>query len=174
MWIAKYTAARTLIWLAAFAVPVQGLPPAACGCTKTAATNCCERSPISAGRCPCTGAQVCRCGESSSCHNPSPTCCSKQNAAPSCCHCCSSSGNSGTCPCGSNCQCGKSNAPEAPATPPTENNNSSERIVADATSAGSFAGLYSPDMTQRNLDFNVRAAALGALDRCVVLCRFTI
>ena len=175
MWITEHIAARTLIWLAAVAIPVQGLPPAACACTKVVSETCCASSQNSPGRCPCMGAEICRCGESSRCHKPSPSCCSEQNAAPSCCHsCCCSRDSNGTCPCGSHCQCGKNDAPKAPATPPTENNNSSERIVADATSAGSFADLYNPDMTQRNLDFNAGAAALGALDRCVVLCRFTL
>jgi hypothetical protein len=174
MWITKHTAARTLIWLAAFAAPVQGLPPAACECTKVAATNCCDRSPISPGRCPCTGAEVCRCGESSLRHKTSHSRCSEQNAPRGCCHCCCTNDNAGTCPCGAYCHCGKSDAPKAPATPPTESNNSFERIVADVTSAGSFADLSTPDATQQHLDVHSGTAALSVLDRCVVLCRFTI
>lgn len=175
MWITKFTAARTLIWLAAFAAPVQGLPTVACACTKTATKDCCASREISSGRCPCTGADVCRCGESSPCHKSSRSRCSEQSAAPSCCHgCCCAKGSNGTCPCGANCQCGKNDSPEAPATPPTENNNSSERIVADATSAGSFTELYNPEETRRYLDLNTGAASLGALDRCVVLCRFML
>ena len=181
MWITKYTAARTLVWLAAIAMPLQSSPAAACGCTNSDAPACevggalTGSAESSVGRCPCTGAEVCRCGESSPCHESSRSCCSKQNAAPSCCQdSCCSKGSSGSCPCGANCQCGKSDAPEAPRTPPTENNNSSERIVADILSVGLFAGIYSPDTTGQHFNISTDAAALAALDRCVVLCRFTI
>lgn len=174
MWITKYTAARTMIWLAAFAVPVQGLPPEACACTKAATADCCANRQASPRRCPCTGAEVCRCGESSPCQKSSHSCCSEQKIAPSCCpDCCCSSGCNGKCACGPNCQCRKNDAPKALETPPTENENSTERIVADANSAGLLTDLYIPSTTRQHLRFYTVAAALGALDRCVVLCRFT-
>ncbi len=182
MHMTRHTAARTLVWLATIAMPLQSLPTAACGCTTSGAQACevggalAGSGELSVGRCPCTGAEVCHCGELSPCRKSSShSCCSEKSASPSCCHgCCCSRGNTGTCPCGANCQCGNSDAPKAPPTPPTENNDSSERILADILSVGSFAGIYSPDATRQHLDIYPVAAALDALDRCVVLCRFTL
>lgn len=181
MWISEHIVARTLIWLAALAIPVQGLSWPTCGCTKSAtcsvsgegqASGCCAHSKSRAGRCPCTGAAVCHCGEASPCHKPAHACCSKRNSTPSCCHCCCSKGNRGTCPCGANCQCGKNNAPEVPATPPNQN-QSPERIVADGVTVGCSADLNLADTTSQHVDVCVGATAISALDRCVILCRFT-
>ena len=182
MWIAQHLAARMLVWLAAMAVPVQGLPTDGCICTsvssasdKTAPTanNCCASSHASCGRCPCTGAEVCRCGQSSLCHKPSHSCCAGHRAKASCCSdCCGSNGTHGTCPCGEDCQCGKNDTPKTPATPPVEP-NSPERIVADSAMAISSAVVYQRSALRQHVDFCMEIDSLAALDRCVILCRFT-
>ena len=172
---ANRAAARMLIWLAAFATPLQGLSPVAGACTRTASLSCCGSDLVNARRCPCTGAEVCRCGQSSSSRESSHSCCSRQNAVSSSGNCCCcASGRDKTCPCGTNCQCGKSDAPQPPATLPAANANDSERIIASATSSVSFAGSCRPDAAQQHTDVSAETVALRALDRCVVLCRFAL
>lgn len=183
MWITQHLAARTLVWLAAVAIPMQSLQSAAsgCACLKTcfeavdrSQGSCCASGQPSPGRCSCTGAMVCRCGETSPCHRQAHACCSGQRAKASCCsggRC--SPTRDGTCPCGANCHCGENNVPEAPATPPVEN-YSPERIVAASASAVSCAIVHQLVTTRQHLDVCAAADALSALERCVTLCRFTI
>lgn len=199
MWITQHIAARAFVWLAAMAIPLQGVPSVSCGCTsdtscckevqqsrgccgaggcsasETVAAGCCSEQTLSP--CRCTGAKICRCGETSSCHQESSSdqnssCCSGKNAGNSCC----SSGDSGctTCSCGDSCQCGKSqnNAPAAPAAPPVEN-NSPERVLADSAAA-SCETAYLNSATRRHFNVRTELDALSAHDRCVSLCRFTI
>jgi hypothetical protein len=188
MWITRHIFGRTLVWLTAVTLPVQGLPAAHCGCissgqslkTNGESPDCCAGNLIatnrpeinccsepSAGRCPCTGAEVCRCGETSSCCQQRLACCSAGDASGSSCQC-------GTgCQCGDNCQCGKNNVPAEPAIPPVEN-SSPERILADSVGAAAFVTFYLPATTRQRLDLHAGADALTALDCCVALCRFTL
>ena len=193
MWITNNIAARTFVWFAAMAIPMQSMPVAECGCTSnatcsnkveqlkgsycassssafesTSATCCSQRA---AGPCRCTGAKVCRCSEASPCHQQSRTCCSGNKASDSCC---SSDKSGSSCSCGDNCQCGKNNTPAEPAVPPAES-NSAERILADSAQAASSEAAYLSSLTTRQyLELSVRVDVLSALDRCVTLCRFTI
>ncbi len=183
MWITQHIAARTLVWLAAMVIPVQGFPSVACGCTRdttaieesVSSQACCNAtSQTTSSRCPCTGANICRCGEDSSCKRQDRTCCSARTALHSCCSgsgcaCCAE----GTCSCGANCQCGNNNAPTNPVAPPVEN-NSNERIVADSTALASLATIYQPCPTRHQLDVSAGTDASSSLDRCITLCRFTI
>jgi hypothetical protein len=201
MWITQQITARIFVWLAAVVIPFQGVPSTTCGCTtagvrshetnvtqsccdsslatpgKTSA-SCCSQKRI--GRCCCTGAKVCRCGEGSPCRRQSRACCSVQATNGSCC-----SGSDSVarqkagcqcgadCPCGANCQCGKPNAPSEPAAPPVEN-SSPERIVASSAAVASLATVCQPSTTRQHLDRCAKADALAAVDRCITLCRFTI
>jgi len=189
MWMTKHIIGRTLVWLAAVTIPVQGLPAAQCGCSSSGqtleeanekssaccagnliATNrpeayCCSQ-PI-AGRCPCTGAEVCRCGETSSYCQQRPACCSVGDASGSSCQC-------GTgCQCGDNCQCNQDSVPAQPAIPPVEN-SSTERILTNSAATASCGIVYLPSATRQHLDLHAGANALTALDCCVALCRFTL
>lgn len=195
MWFAQHFAARVLVWLAAAAIPAQGLPPVPCGCTKavhrsieltpshccccarggasrTSAKGCCGKQR--AGRCPCTGAEVCHCGQACASRQPTHECCRAQRMGGTC-HCAGIRCHDGdcTCPCGPNCQCGKNNAPPEPAAPPVEH-HSPERVLADAIAVASSVTVQYPPATLRHLDVCAAADALAAVDRCVVLCRFTI
>ncbi|QDV73791.1 hypothetical protein Spa11_19900 [Botrimarina mediterranea] len=186
-----HIAARTLVWLAAIAMPLQGVQTSACGCTNssTQASNathsggparCCGKPTT--GACPCTGAELCRCGKDSSCCQPKASCCSTalpKCSGASCCHgrsCCSGgseeTSNNG-CSCGDNCQCGQSDSPSQPSTPPAED-TPTERVLLALTmpSAPNGVALSLPERCR--FDFLALAASLPAVDRCVSLCRFTL
>ena len=175
---------RTLIWLTAILVPVQGLPAAACGCASgkrcdqkvEQSSNCCGASSSDAaathnccqsqstGACRCTGAKVCRCGENSDC-----------KSAESCCGtdaCCSNEGGS-ACSCGTNCQCGSNHMPEKPVAPPVEN-NTAEKVASDSVLTVSLSTVYEPPAARRTPQTSVETDVLAALDRCAALCRFTL
>lgn len=183
MYITHHIAARTLIWLAAIAIPMQGVPTVACNCSRVThspkeiepSQGCCSSaSQQGLCRCPCTGATVCHCGEDSSCKQQTHSCCSESPEKKSCCSggtcpCCAE----GNCSCGANCQCGKSSAPTEPVCPPVEN-NSPERIIADSTALVSLATIYQPCPTRHYLSVSADSALLTSLDRCITLCRFTI
>jgi len=167
MYFTQPITTRLIAWLAAIAIPFQGLPAASCGCVRTsgAAESCCSQP--STGQCPCTGAAVCRCGESSSCCQPEPSCCSGDSTSESSCQC-------GTgCQCGDNCQCGKSKVPTKPAAPPAEN-SSPERIATDSTSAATVSAVFLPAFSRQHLELSAGAIALTAHDSCARLCRFTL
>ena len=193
MWITHNIAARTFVWFAAMAIPLQGVPTAECGCTSNATCSnkveqlkgfCCassssafESTPATccgqkaAGPCRCTGAKVCRCSEASLCHQQSRTCCSVHKASNSCC---SGDKCATDCSCGDNCQCGKNNTPAEPAAPPAGNSSPERILVGSAEAASSEAAYLSSLATRQHLELSVGMDALSALDRCVTLCRFTI
>ncbi len=171
MWLTQSTTAqpmmaRIIVWLAAIAIPFQGLPSAACGCVQVAtletaeAPSCCSQPQADQPAC-CSGAEVCRCGEASSCCQAKPSCCSDQTSSEA------------GCQCGDQCQCGTSNAPTRPAVPPVEN-NSPERIALDSAATAFFGSVFLPSTTRQHLGLSVGAHALTAHDCCVSLCRFTL
>lgn len=159
MWITRTLTARTLIWLAAIAVPVQGLWAASCGCSSSKASCqeerskrcCCSVDKLRAGRCCAARRQA----------TASHSCCSK-----------SESGNESTCSCGIRCQCGKTND-QKPATPPAEN-TTAEKVSSDSTTSLSVETVVPMQFTQRYAVTSFDADSLAALDRCVSLCRFTL
>jgi len=145
MWVIRTITARTFLWLAAMAIPFQGLPSATCGCDS-----------------------VDRWIETSSCCQQELACCSSEISPESGCQC------STGCQCGDNCQCSvSSHAPSEPVIPPFEN-NSPERILADSIGSASLVTLRLPSATRQHTDSYVRANARTALDCCVALCRFTL
>lgn len=191
MWITRGITARTLIWLAAMTVPVQGLPAASCGCatsdqsrcqTVEQSKRCCATTAVTtkhsccqeqiAGPCRCTGAKVCRCGDKNPCRERAHACCTERATTHSCCSSCDTAGES-ACPCGINCQCGQSKEPSKPAAPPVEN-NTAEKVASDSVSTVSLATVVQPPIARRTLDSSAMTDALAALDRCATLCRFTL
>jgi len=163
MWTTQNIAARTFVWLATLAIPIQGLPSSACGCTQ--APVC--ASEVIASPCSCTGEKMCRCGVASSCCQPKTSCCSSKTSSAASCQC------GDQCQCGDNCHCGESSVPTKPKAPPVEK-NSPERIVTDAAAAASFGAVFLPSTTRQHLDLSAGAHALTAHDCCVALCRFTL
>ncbi len=173
MWITQPVATRIFVWLAAIAIPFQGLPSVSCGCTRAeifsyeaSTTRSCSSKPA-AGRCSCTGASVCRCGESSSCCQEGLADGSTGDVSDSSCQC-------GTgCQCGNDCHCGDNNVPTKPAVP-LSGNNSPERTVADIAGTADFVSFYLPSTTRQPVDVHAGAYTLSALACCVALCRFTL
>ena len=157
MWITRDIVARTLIWLAAIAVPVQGLPAASCGCAsdktscKAGDACCCSAEIVRRGRCCCTTRQV----------GTAHSCCSK-----------AAGGQESACKCGLNCQCGKPKQPK-PATPPVENNRT-EKVASNSFTTVSVAIVYRPETTRRRDGRCAHVDVVTALDRCTSLCRFTL
>jgi hypothetical protein len=195
MGITRDTIARMLVWVTALTVPVQGLPAASCGCasSKTGCHKeeqsdaCCPaggRKAVGNARhgycqrqshepCRCTGAKVCRCGESSRCRNETK-CCGASNATIEGYHGWSVSVASapGRCTCGLNCQCGTTSQQE-PATPPVQK-NPTDKVASDWLTTLSVAAVCRPQSTRRQVDARSFARAVTALDRCASLCRFAI
>jgi len=149
MWITRLIAVRAFVWLAAIAIPFQGLPSATCGCTSIA---------------PPTETSSC-------CQQEEPSCCSvdvSSVSSESGCQC------STACQCGDNCQCSvSSDSPTEPVAPPAES-NSPERILVDSVGSASFATFCLPSTTRQHSDHYAGANARTALDCCVSLCRFTL
>ena len=161
MWTTKYIAVRSLIWLAALAVPIQGLPAADCGCASSkkccqgyeqSAGCCCSEVKVREGRCCCSGKRVVA----------ERSCCCQVGITP----------DSSGCNCGSNCPCDQEHQPE-PATPPVEN-EPSQKVVGEMASAISAPTTYQPDRPQSQHDASLEADFHSSLDRCACLCRFTL
>ena len=159
MWITRNITARTLIWLAAVTVPVQGLPAPSCGCTGGEA--CCKQQHVRG--CCCSARKVrerCCC------------CASLQAGAGSSCCSEAESGQDSSCNCGLDCQCGKATQQE-PATPPVEDNQT-EKVVGDSLTTTTRATFGQPQTTRRREYESAGVVAVTALDRCTSLCRFTL
>lgn len=169
MWNLRNITARTLIWLAAIALPVQTLPAASCGCSgSTTSCNkaegtsgcCCSQEKVRQGRCCCSRKLAASRG----------SCCSGNRQVTTTGYCCSQ-GESG-CTCGVTCRCGTTKQP-TPAAPPVEN-NSSDSLAYVSHSASPAATADQPKATRRQDDSSSVSDALAALDRCVSLCRFVL
>lgn len=156
----KQIATRTLIWLAAILIPLQGIPAPACGCF---ASNECSQSSTQIRSCCCSEEAV----------SQGQCCCSRREAGAT--HpCCSgvSSGQDSTSQVACNCQCGKTNQ-DIPATPPVENNQL-EKVLTDAPVVSSLGTTYQPKATSQQGVVSSVATPLAALDRCISLCRFSL
>lgn len=160
MWTSKYIAARTLIWLAAIAAPVQELPAESCGCVGRTAS--CQRHVESKSSC-CRSAAKAREG-----------CCSAQRKTAIVHACCGDqTGQKSTCNCGLSCQCGKSK-PAQPTAPPVEINSPTEKVVSDGALAVFISGVVLPEVPPQRIDASFELGTVTALDRCASLCRFTL
>lgn len=164
----KNTLARTLIWLAAISVALQSLPTTcACSdCTAFVETGpgnrncCCAAAKVREGRCCC-----CR-------RKASAGTCQGVDARHSCCKSRHAKPASG-CSCGLNCQCGKSKQP--PTTPvPVENTSPTEKVNKDTLSVAYVATASQAGVRTHNDGVANAIPAIGALDRCVNLGRFTL
>lgn len=202
MWTTRHIAARTLIWLAAIALPVQSLPAASCGCASgssccqngelsdcrfqdgdtskhgccntASAKGCCSQS--SGGQCRCTGAAVCRCGKSSSCKKAT-ACCGAKATKTSCCstaqHACGESG--GQCQCGSFCMCNVGGTPKLPpAEPVSPERSSSDQLIALLTLDVATGDVLAMPPKRPAASTIGEAIAATSLDRCIELSRFTL
>lgn len=164
-----HIAARTLIWLAALTMPVQGISMASCGCCSS--ESCCASAEQSAccccstarsgngGRC-CAGKRL----ESGRLQRSIP----HESGASSCEFC--QTGSDRTC--GPTCQCGKAQQ-SAPATPPVES-NVAENLAMDLVSSPIVATAYQPQVTRQHDAPSSASDGLAVMDRCVSLCRFTL
>ncbi len=157
----KHIAARSLVWLAAIAIPVQGLPAASCGCTGSSA-----RCP---GKPPC---QRCCCSEKKV--RDGQCCGTRPEAKPNHCGCSNQESSYGSaCKCGVTCQCGKASLPK-PTTPPPVQYRIVEKIVSDAVSAISLLATCEPAVVTRDNEACIEFNACTAQEHCVSLCRFTL
>ena len=160
MWKMKRIAARTLIWLVAIAIPVQGLQAASCAsnCNK-----CCSQD----------NEQSHCCGRSAEKRRDGRPCCAlrRVSVSRSCC-CKTQSGQDSRYKGGVNCQCGKTKEPK-PATLPVDN-NPAEKIGGESASTVFVTAVCQPQAPRRQNAASIELDALAALDRCSSLCRFTL
>ncbi len=196
MWTTRNIAARTLIWLAALAIPVQSLPAASCGCvsglesgdqadcrcseerdagptgcaSQASRPSCCSKK--SSGPCRCTGAAICRCGNDSACRTTSSTCCSKTASTNGCC--CSEKGD-GSCQCGPFCTCDMSDSQKLPPAEPLSPDQSSSEQLTASLSADAATGevVFMPPVRPAGSSPSDSIAATS-LDRCIALSRFAL
>jgi len=197
MWNNQHILGRTLIWLAAVAIPLQGLPKICCGCQEVGATrsNCCrqkansssccaarkaERSrscrPSSIGRCPCTGAADCPRRANGKCHDSQTrSCCSKQQRS-SCCaaggeNCC----QNGSCACGPFCGCKAYRANELPpVAPPTSERMSSDQVASSLLTNVSTGLVLPPPTVAASSMFDEGRSAATSLSCCIRLSRLML
>lgn len=153
-------ALRTLVWLAALALPVQAIPASSCGCSR--GVSGCQAGQR--GQCCCSADTVqqgaCCCGRT------------KTESGPSCCKRAVTSRDSG-CKCGVNCQCGKAQQPPPAAPAPTEN-SPAEKITCEMALAP-FATVGSQTIATPSGDTQpLESDARTAQEHCVCLCRLTL
>lgn len=188
MSIAQSIAARSLIWLTAVMMPMQVVAQTSCGCVtsesayqdqgKTAGCchranekepgklkhNCCRQ--LALGPSHSTGTKIHR-GEVTRCDHPEVA---------TGCRCTAASSavlGSSQCGCGQSCRCGTKETPK-PATPPTESNDSTQKVVNSTTSVASVVTACPTRSTQYRTSRSSEAVTVTALDRCISLCRFTL
>jgi len=157
MRITSNIAVRTLLWLAALALPVQSVAGASCRCDGVNSKSHCSGSEETRSCCCSTTLAP----EGGSCCVARP-----EISAGSCCE------TESACSCGGSCQC-ETLQPLAPLTPPTED-NTAEQLTRASVSL-SFVWAASPlPMARNHSRWSSTFEALGATDRCVSLCRFTL
>lgn len=154
---------HTFLWLAAVAVPIQGLPSVSCGCASARA----GQSQIEA-----SGGNDC-CSDTAELVENS--CCaarSSKSDVDGCC-CCRNGNRSSTCQCGDDCRCGKSTDPK-PAVPPAPNTNTTQKITSIVL-VTSAVGLYvTPPGREDDQGSLTHIICVPAAQKCVHLCRFTL
>ncbi len=163
MWITQQILTRSIAWLAAIAISLQGVPLSACGCSSSAVaslSSCCGGTDAVA--------EADCCGVSGALESQESLCCSSESTLSRDCSC------SAGCQCGEDCQCGeKSETPAAPTTPPEES-NSPERVLADAVETASYTVTEFLAETRQRPVSSTGIFPPTALDNCVVLCRFIL
>lgn len=150
-------AARLVIWLIAITMPVQGLPAADCGCS-----GVCIETESKTDR-PTDGCALAK-REAGDC------CCSKQHpvAKPTCCR----ENLDSQCQCGEDCRCGTDDLPQ-PSVPVSQESATEKTAQAANPANGEFL-LPAPRTTGGRFKATLKVNASTALDRCVLLCRFTL
>lgn len=198
MWKIKHILGRTLIWLAAIAVPLQGMPSVSCGCQDDGAPHgkCCPKTADSSscccaardanqsrccrssstGRCRCTGAAVCRCGARSKCHNCHARSCCSRERRPSCCatngeNCCQHS----SCTCGPFCNCKASPANDLPpVAPPTSERTPSDQFASSLLTSVTTGLIPPPPTVALSPVMGDDHDAASGLPCCIRLSRFML
>ena len=128
----------------------------------------------------------CNCGPAHASTTPSQSgascCCQSTSRSKSCCSsqldtsaasCCSSSKTS---PCGPNCHCGcsRKDSPQPPQTPQPASSNPYEQVTWGLTAPAATAGYAAlGDFSPIELNQFQQLISVSALDRCIVLSRFT-
>ena len=158
MWVTETTVARTLVCIAVFMLPMQGLSSASCCCASDetccqqaqSKTCCCSARKVSEGRCCCSGRA----------EQPAHSCCGKtRNKAIAC-------------KCGLNCQCEHTSQP-SPAPLPVERNSQTEKVAGEALSLSLETNFKRSD-TACPKAMMADGHSLDAVDRCVSLCRLIL
>ena len=177
------TTCRTFVWAVILMTPVQSLPAATCGCGTSNScgeqeeqfNGCsCSVQLVRSGRCCCAKKRTAesrrRCCKS----RPKGSCCRAGKLIGKNSTCCSSKNGEqrSSCDCGIDCQCGKSHQPR-PTAPPVEN-NTAEKLASNSITIAPAGFVCTTQNTQRYRVASTARDAVGALDRCVSLCRFTI
>ena len=142
------TTSKTIGWLLAVLLPLQGMPSASCGCSVQMKTS--ARASVERPACGCQTATRLPV-------EPTPThsCCGQQPARTCCC-------------CGTACQCKKGDSsPERKQRPFEQQNQASPFVAAPAFAFQLIGG----DLGTRYEEAGTHVALSGA-DRCILLCRF--
>jgi hypothetical protein len=160
MFTTHHLAVRLLIWLAAIATPLQGLPTATCGCSDSRGSRDTSRHA------------QCGCCSASAIHGKG--CCSPQtedNRSP----CCSPTEGHrrSSCQCGVNCRCGEQPQP-VPATPAGDHDSGGDKTGFSATSTPICAAISPLGIAAGRVQLSIEAISPSALERCIFLCRFTL
>jgi hypothetical protein len=152
---------NTLIWLAALAVPLQGLCTVSCACAIAGGVDA-QSAERESGCCSEQVASV-----DSSCCGPS----SQSGDAERCC--CSQGNRTGSCCCGADCQCGQEKNPKpADSSPPI--NESTQKIASTLVSSSTIGWSFSPPSRKNYQGTTTHIHCVSAADRCAFLCRFTL
>lgn len=155
----KRLATLAIVWLAAIALVIPVIPAAACDCSTDSNSSIASKL----------------------CSKPGMSCCDRAARVPSFCNsqsremarlCCSITTGDAGCKCGTSCSCGRDRSPESPpANPPSK---SQRAFASDAAGDSSiWTTTSAPPVTHFVFQF-APAAAATALDRCAILCRFTL
>lgn len=156
MWTTHNFAARTLIWLAVIAIPMQSLPASTCECSKD--ERCCQDKLQSGGCCLSSKAHGHRrCGDEDA-TLVTKTCCGNHRI-----------GHDSPCKCGVNCQCSKSR-PSKPIAPAVEK-NATKNVVNETVS---MVAVHCPGAVRGFYETSAAGDALAGLNVCISLCRFTL
>ena len=153
------------VWLALTTLTFQCVAISACDCSRTGSSTCCSdgdgpQRAVTSG-CGRSKQTSCRSVRTSS----QPTCCFLNTGA-SCC-------GDTFCACGVTCECGNSRPTNPPQIPTPVDRDTHDAIEFDLTAAAaSFASAIS-DRANGMVISSASFHTCGALDRCILLSRFT-
>lgn len=158
-------AKKMLIWAAAVAIPLQGMPAQSCGCSdrsETVGADTCAHGAHEHGHSCC------------STHGGEHSCCSTEHRQSGTCCCCCVKGHCDHqhCTCGINCPC-RHGMQTPPATPPVEQRSLDKVLCSGLAYNSAAVSLPSAKPQQLSVTLSSFDAATG-MDRCISLCRFML